>query len=91
MIPGSLITREAVLPRPVEERPKAFSPNDFSRSYKDLKAEAVESFTREYLHLLLARNRGNISLSAKASGIKRQSLQKIVKRYGISIEKYRMA
>ena len=62
---------------------------DFSRPYKDLKEEAIEKFTRHYLNNLLAHTKGNVSLSAQISGIKRQSLQKIIKRYNVAIERFR--
>jgi DNA-binding NtrC family response regulator len=58
-------------------------------TYKDLKDRAIEKFTRSYLTKLLTRTQGNVTLSAKISGIKRQSLQKIINRYGIDIESYR--
>lgn len=57
--------------------------------YKELKEHAIEKFTTAYLRRLLARTKGNVSLSAQISGIKRQSLQKIIKRYGVSVERYR--
>ena len=62
---------------------------DFSRPYKDLKESAIEKFTRNYLNKLFTHTNGNISLSAQISGIKRQSLQKIIKRYNISIGRFR--
>ena len=57
--------------------------------YKELKEHAIEKFTINYLNRLLARTKGNVSLSAQLSGIKRQSLQKIIKRYGVPVESYR--
>ena len=57
--------------------------------YKELKEHAIEKFTLNYLRRLLARTNGNISLSAQISGIKRQSLQKIIKRYNVPVERYR--
>ena len=62
---------------------------EISKPYKLLKDQAVETFTKDYLHRLLSHTRGNVTLSARISGIKRQSLQKILKRNGISAESYR--
>lgn len=62
---------------------------DLILPYKTLKEKTVGNFTRDYLHRLLEHTRGNVSLSAQVSGIKRQSLQKIIKRYNIQIERYR--
>ena len=57
--------------------------------YKELTEHAIEKFTLNYLRRLLARTNGNVSLSAQISGIKRQSLQKIIKRYNVPVERYR--
>jgi DNA-binding NtrC family response regulator len=65
------------------------APSDFKRPYKDLKAAAIEAFTCEYIHHLLAHTGGNITLAARISGIKRQSLQKIISRHGIRVKSYR--
>lgn len=60
-----------------------------SAPYKELKEKTIREFTLRYLRRLLEQTKGNVSLSAEISGIKRQSLQKIIKRYGIETEKYR--
>jgi transcriptional regulator with PAS, ATPase and Fis domain len=62
---------------------------DLNRSYRELKAEALQAFTLNYLSRLLEHTQGNITLSAQISGIKRQSLQKIIKRYGVAADIYR--
>jgi len=59
------------------------------KPYKTLKEEAIEAFTLEYLYKLFKKTKGNISLSAEISGIKRQSLQKIIKRYHVRVDQYR--
>jgi len=62
---------------------------DLNLPYKALKNKVIEKFTLGYLYRLLEHTQGNITLSAQISGIKRQSLQKIIKRYGVDVEKYR--
>jgi transcriptional regulator with GAF, ATPase, and Fis domain len=62
---------------------------DLNTPYKALKDSAIENFTRQYLHRLLEHTKGNVSLSAEISGIKRQSLQKIIKRYAVAVENFR--
>jgi DNA-binding NtrC family response regulator len=57
--------------------------------YQDLKDRAVEAFTLAYLNRLLGRTGGNVSAAAQLSGMKRQSLQKIIKRYGIDLQMLR--
>lgn len=78
-IPGAVSSRASV----------GLLETDVSKPYKELKADVIHSFTLEYLRRLLAHTQGNITLSAKMSGIKRQSLQKIIKRYDIPVETYR--
>lgn len=48
-----------------------------------------ETFTRRYLRNLLTITKGNISQAAKLANIERQSLQKILKKYGIDISEFR--
>jgi len=62
---------------------------DLERPYLELKDQAIEAFTREYLNRLLNQTRGNVSAAAQLSGMKRQSLQKIIKRYGIDVQRLR--
>lgn len=62
---------------------------DLALPYQQLKERAVERFTRAYMEKLLTLSRGNISLAAQYSGMKRQSLQKILRRYGIEPERFR--
>jgi len=61
----------------------------FAIPYLDQKEKIIESFTRDYLHRLFSATFGNVALSARKSGIKRQSLQKIIQRYAIDVESYR--
>jgi len=62
---------------------------NLNEPYRNLKAQAIESFTLEYVGQLLARTGGNVSAAAQLSGMKRQSLQKIIKRYGIDVQQLR--
>lgn len=62
---------------------------DLERPYLELKDQAIEAFTMAYLDRLLGRTGGNVSAAAQLSGMKRQSLQKIIKRYGIDVQRLR--
>ena len=57
--------------------------------YQELKEQAIEAFTLEYLNRLLKKTGGNVSAAAQISGMKRQSLQKIIRRYGIDVKRLR--
>jgi DNA-binding NtrC family response regulator len=58
-------------------------------SYKDAKKEALDHFTRHYLHNIFKCTRGNISETSRISGLERASIQKIVKRLDIDVSAYR--
>lgn len=62
---------------------------DLARPYKALKDQVLEKFTTEYVVRLLEETSGNVTLAAQISGIQRQSLQKIFKRYNISPDTFR--
>lgn len=85
--PGKIIARDRSAGDGKESTVPA--PGAFDKPYKMLKEEAIEAFTLAYLYRLLKQTHGNISLSAEISGIKRQSLQKIIKRYNVQVEQYR--
>jgi DNA-binding NtrC family response regulator len=88
MTPGRVIRSE---PAPDGTAPPAASEPVFDpeRSYQQLKDRAVEGFTQEYLDGLLRHVAGNISQAARISGMKRQTLQKIIKRHDIDVDRYR--
>jgi DNA-binding NtrC family response regulator len=54
--------------------------------FKEAKEQLVETFTRQYLAALLERHGGNISRAAKAAGIARPHLHKLVATYGLKGE-----
>jgi len=62
---------------------------DLERPYLEPKDQTIEAFTRNDLNPLLSKTRGNVSVAAQISGMKRQSLQKIIKRYGIDVQRLR--
>ena len=53
------------------------------KPFKDAKNELIEGFEKAYLQDLLARNRNNISRSAREAGIERAYLQRLIKKYGL--------
>ena len=94
LIPGRIIALADLNLKPDRQAGSALNDSqtkaiDIAQPYKQLKAEAIDEFTRAYLHRLLTHTKGNVSLAAQISGIKRQSLQKIIKRYDISADLFR--
>ncbi len=59
----------------------------FDKPFKQAKAQLVESFEREYLKRLLDRNNGNISRAANEAGIDRNYIHRLVKKYGLTVER----
>ena len=57
--------------------------------YKEAKERVIEQFTRKYVENLLVKTGGNISRSARLSGMRRASLQKIIRRFDIATDRFR--
>ncbi|HSR97899.1 MAG TPA: sigma 54-interacting transcriptional regulator [Kofleriaceae bacterium] len=55
--------------------------------FKEAKAALVEGFERDYLTALLARHRGNISRAASEAGIDRNYIHRLVKKYGLEVDR----
>ncbi len=55
--------------------------------FKEAKAALIEGFEREYLIHLLARHKGNISRAAAEAGIDRNYIHRLVKKYGIDVDR----
>lgn len=57
--------------------------------YKEAKESCLDSFTRQYVHLLLKQSNGNVSQAARISHLTRAALQKIMRRYDIDGDQFR--
>jgi len=55
--------------------------------FKDAKAKVIDEFEKAYLLEMLKRFDGNISKMAKAIGINRKTIYRLMKHHGISIDK----
>ena len=62
---------------------------DPEQGYSELVQEAVAGFSKQYLERLLREYRGNISQAAQTMGMRRTSLQRVIKRYGVNPQKFR--
>lgn len=58
-------------------------------SYKEAKESFLLRFNQTYLGDLLMRTGGNITQAARRSGMERQALQQILRRYAIDADQYR--
>ena len=65
-------------------------PDDLAaQTFKRAKARAVEAFEKAYLGDLLAKTGGNIALAARLSRKDRSALNKLVKKHGLGIDRFR--
>lgn len=55
--------------------------------FKEAKGLLVEAFERDYLEQLLSKHRGNISQAANEAGIDRNYIHRLVKKYGLTIDR----
>ncbi|WP_457640005.1 sigma-54-dependent transcriptional regulator [Persephonella sp.] len=62
---------------------------EFPLEYSEAKKIHTSKFMKTYLGVLLSITEGNISQAAKLAKIERQSLQKLIKKYGINPADYR--
>ena len=58
-------------------------------NYNDAKKEVLDLFSKNYLHNIFKDTKGNISKTARISGLERASIQKIIKRLNIEMSNYR--
>jgi DNA-binding NtrC family response regulator len=57
--------------------------------YSIFKERMINGFTEEYVHKLLQKTQGNISLAARLAGLSRPALQKMLRRINIDPQIYR--
>jgi DNA-binding NtrC family response regulator len=72
---------------PTAGSPSAPAGDVLDLPFKEAKAALVESFERDYLTALLARHRGNISRAASEAGIDRNYIHRLVKKYGLEVDR----
>jgi DNA-binding NtrC family response regulator len=71
-----------------DDQPKRQSnPDVLELPFKEAKAQLVEAFERDYLAALLARHHGNISRAAAEAGIDRNYIHRLVKKYGLEVDR----
>jgi len=63
------------------------NPDVLDLPFKEAKAQLVEAFERDYLSALLARHHGNISRAASEAGIDRNYIHRLVKKYGLEVDR----
>ena len=86
---GGPVVRPAHLRFGESRRMAAAQEEKIPSPYKDAKHELVESFTHQYMKEMLQLTGGNISETARISGIGRVSLQKLLRRIHLDADEFR--
>jgi len=63
--------------------------HSFSRSFKEIKREAVNEVSKDYIKSLLGVYRGNVTKAALKAQMDRGNFRKLMKRYNISAREFR--
>ena len=85
--PSPAAAADAAARPPTSPPPTATSGDVLDLPFKEAKAALVEGFERDYLTALLARHRGNISRAASEAGIDRNYVHRLVKKYGLEVDR----
>jgi DNA-binding NtrC family response regulator len=65
------------------------SPELYGLEYKEGRNKVLTTFNVEYITRLLQGTEGNVTLAAHAAGLERQSLQQLMRKYGINSAAFR--
>lgn len=83
---------EDLFPARIEKDPVCFNYSDLFKkkvSYQEMKQEVVQNFTKQYLTQCLIFHKGNITNAAKAMGMRRTSLQRLVTQTGLDSQSFK--
>jgi DNA-binding NtrC family response regulator len=67
----------------VEHAPAESDPHDPSQPYQQARDRVLAEFERRYVEQLLRAHHGNVSAAARASGIDRTYLHRLMRRHGL--------
>jgi DNA-binding NtrC family response regulator len=76
----------AAFEQPLKKEGNGFAHIDIDVPFKVAKQKLVDEFDRRYLQQLLEAHDGNISAAARAAGIERMSIYKMIRRLGLDKE-----
>ena len=74
LYPGRILT---------EEQGRTHADFQTDRPFKEAKGELIAEFEKQYLHDLLTLHEGNVSKAARAAGIERAYLQRLIRKHDI--------
>lgn len=85
---GQISTSDLINPGQTKATPSP-SPDFSTLPYNQAKEEALILFSQQYLSRALEQAAGNISIAARQTGLGRQSLQRLLKRYALEASAFR--
>jgi DNA-binding NtrC family response regulator len=91
MAEGGVISLKDLFPSSAGKDSAPFNPPDSlhgKMSFQDMRREVVGNFTRQYLTRTLADHNGNITQTAKTMGMRRTSLQRLIRRSGLNSREF---
>jgi DNA-binding NtrC family response regulator len=86
MAQGTMIQPEDI---PVPEDRSDRDGVDTARVFRDLKAEVVDRFEREYLAAILHAHHGNLAAAARVAGMDRKNLWQLLRKHGVDPARFR--
>ena len=92
MAENSVISIEDLFPPRAGKNSAPFNPSDplyGNMSFQDMRRKAVRNFTRQYLTRCLTFHNGNITNAAKAMGMRRTSLQRLIRQSSLNSREFK--
>ena len=87
LLPELQVAGNGVAPPPPPPAPDRGDDARLEMPFKEAKAQLVEGFERDYLTHLLERHHGNISRAAAEAGIDRNYIHRLIKKYGLNVDR----
>ncbi len=86
MAQGPMVQPEDI---PVPGTRDAADEMDTARPYRELKAELLDRFEREYLAALLHAHHGNLAAASRVAGMDRKNLWQLLRKHGVDPSRFR--
>jgi two-component system, NtrC family, response regulator GlrR len=88
---GLVIRVQELVDSPAPKRPaeELLQETLLEYGFNEAKTQLIEAFEKRYLHSLMRRTYGNVTLAAKSAGKERRALGKLLKKHGINPFTYR--
>ena len=85
---GAIITPEMLPGSIYAANQRCLPPTTADRTFRDAKAQVIESFERAYISNLLKKSSGNVTQAAQLADMDRKNLQDLIKKHGLTPSDY---